>query len=400
MSNWVAKILATLLNFAIVIVLSRNLGAEGRGICAFYTVVIALALVINEMAAGSTVVFLQRNYSWRQMRQVAIGWSLLASTVVAFLFFAFGKFDETEAFYVWTACILNATVTIQYNILLGKQKYLVFNALTVTSPAICLALLVASALMGQNSPLRYLHIINLANLVNLVIGYLFLIKAYPEDKPFQKIREVIRATFASGTINQLGHLAGLLNSRYIYLLFAATTLGVFTNAQSIAESMLLIPGSLGQIYYAQNASKGDGGRTGARKAFLYFMRINIGFMLLGILVLIVLPPELYQFIFGPTFFGVKQYLIITGLIAAVYSVFLLISYWQSAQGLFIKNLRALIAGSIVNGIGILILWLTGNLEIMTTLYVMLAANAMVTLFALRQFTMQQQKTTPSAANHF
>ncbi len=391
MNNWVAKIAATLLNFGTVIALSRNLGAEGRGICAFYVVIFAFILVINELAAGSTIVYLQKNYSWKQMRLVAAMWSFAASGIVTTGFFFFGYFGYTEWALIWIICVVNALVTIQYNILLGKQKYVVFNLLAVLTPATVLVLFALSALLKQGSPLRYLQVILIANLISFFIGYFYLLTKGEDGAPGKPIREVITVAFSSGLINQAGHMLSILNSRYIYLIFAATALGVYTNAQSLAESMLLIPGSLGQIYYSQHADHPAGSHQKANRSFLFFLKVNTGIMLLGLLAILLIPAQFYQWIFGPGFIGVKSFLLLTGVISAAYSVFLIISYWQSAQGLFINNLKASVTGIFVNIAGIAILWTTGNLTIFNTLWVMLAATITVSVFALNQFRIQRNR---------
>jgi O-antigen/teichoic acid export membrane protein len=87
-------------------------------------------------------------------------------------------------------------------------------------------------------------------------------------------------------------------------------------------------------------------------------------LLLAICFLIQLfPGNLYTWIFGPQFEGVKSFLAVLAFGSLFYSIFLLTSYWHSALGKFKNNLVAGLGGLIINVLGILLLQITKQLTL-------------------------------------
>jgi O-antigen/teichoic acid export membrane protein len=383
LKSWVAKMAATVLNFGTVIVLSRNLGAGERGTCAFYTVVIAFALVFNELAAGSTAIYLQKHVHWKQIRRLAAAWSWLASGLLCTIFWWLNKIGTTELLLLWNVSFLNGVVTIQYNILLGNKKYLIYNVLSVLTPFLILASMVALALLRLSAPLMYLVVVNGAVAVALLAGWLALRQLPEYDHPWMPWLQVARRAFGSGLVNQAGHVVSILNNRYIYYILPAASLGVFTNALSLAEAALLIPGSMGQIYYSQaaNTSGGFQRQGSAERAFRRLMLANLFLILLVVAAVFAVPGGFYTWMFGPQFTGVKTYLSVLVIGALFYSFFLLTSYWQSARGHFHYNLLAGAAGLISNAAGLAWLWYTDQLLLDRIAWLMSGSYGVVALVA-------------------
>lgn len=353
LKSWVAKMIATILNFGTVVVLSRNLGSGERGICAFYTVVIAMCLVFNELAAGSTTVYLQRSVSWKQIRLLASIWSIIASGILTLAVWLLGKIGWQEWLLLWCVSWLNGVVTIQYNILLGFKKYLIYNCLSILTPFIVLASMVALALTRNSSPFNYLLVITLGVSLSLLVARFFL-KDCEDANSKLPWRLVVSKSFGTGLINQAGHVVSMLNSRYMYYLLPAAGLGVFTNSLSLAEAMLLVPSSMGQIYYTQAVGENQKSiQTG--NGFFRLLAINTVVMLAICFLIQVLPGSLYTWVFGPQFEGVKSFLVVLVFGSLFYSIFLLTSYWHSSLGKFKNNLVAGSGGLIINILGILFL---------------------------------------------
>jgi O-antigen/teichoic acid export membrane protein len=380
LKSWVAKMVATILNFGTVIVLSRNLGSGERGICAFYTVVIAMCLVFNELAAGSTTVYLQRSTSWKQIRSLAASWSFIASGLLTMIVWLAGKTGWQEWLALWLVSWLNGVVTIQYNILLGFKKYLIYNVLSVLTPFVVLTSMVLLALTRHSSPFNYLLVITAGVSLSLLAGAYFL-RDCEDVQPRLPWAAVARKSFGTGLINQAGHVVSMLNSRYMYYLFPAASLGVFTNSLSLAEAMLLVPGSMGQIYYTQAVGESKKS-THLGNGFVRLLAINIALMLAICLLIQLFPGSLYTWVFGPQFEGVKSFLRVLALGSLFYSIYLLTSYWHSAQGNFKHNLLAGAGGLVINGLGIMMLQLTERLTLPNVAVLTVFASLTISLLAI------------------
>jgi O-antigen/teichoic acid export membrane protein len=291
---------------------------------------------------------------------------------------------------LWFISAANGMVTIQYNILLGHRKYLTYNILSVLTPFIILASLVVLVLLKRSGPFHYLLVIGAAVMVALAGGYWALnrLPASPLEK--QPWWEVIKKSFGSGFLNQAGHVISIINSRYVFYLLPAVSLGVFTNALSLAESMLLVPGSMGQIYYSQAAANqsSKGNQQGNNAIFKRFLLISLGIMLLGIMVIWAVPDAFYTWLFGPQFAGVKPYLLILSSGMFLYSIYLLVSYFQSAAGKFERNVVAGLAGLFINVVGVFSLYFSNLLTLTNIVYLMAAAYGCTAFVAFWQYRKQ------------
>lgn len=387
LKSWVAKMIATILNFGTVIVLSRNLGSGERGVCAFYTVVIAMCLVFNELAAGSTTVYLQRSVSWKQIRLLASFWSFFASGLLTMAVWLVGKIGWQEWMVLWLVSWLNGVVTIQYNILLGFKKYLVYNVLSILTPSIVLASMVVLALTKHSSPFNYLLVITVGVSISLLAAGTCL-KDCEEAKARLPWKMVASRAFGTGLINQAGHVVSMLNSRYMYYLLPAAGLGVFTNSLSLAEAMLLVPGSMGQIYYTQAVGEAKkAGQPGS--GFFRLLAINVALMLAICFLVQLFPGNLYTWVFGPQFEGVKSFLVVLSFGSLFYSIYLLTSYWHSALGKFKNNLLAGLGGLIINALGVLCLQVTKQLTLPNV--ALLTVIASFTISALAIFLYRKER---------
>jgi O-antigen/teichoic acid export membrane protein len=387
LKNWVAKMLASLLNFGTVILLSRNLGAENRGICFFYTVVIAFCLVFNELAAGSTVVYLQQTIRWRQIRKVAALWSLMASGVVCVALWLAGRFRWDVMVLLWLISAANGVVTLQYNVLLSNRKYVIYNILSVVTPTVILISMLVLVFIKMSSPFHYLLSIGAAVGVALVGSYWALRNSHDAHLPLHNWSTIIKKSFGTGALNQAGHVVSIFNNRYVFYLFPAAALGVFSNALSLAEAMLLVPGSMGQIFYSQVVSAGPhhASSTAYRKIFIRFWGLSSLLMALGLVFVWLVPGGFYTWLFGPQFGGVKPFLLVLAWGMFGYNSYLLISYWQSAAGKFERNLFAGLAGLLVNMVGLVWLYWAGRLVLQNVVVVMCLAYLAMALAAIFQY---------------
>ena len=346
--NGLSKLAAASFNFAVVVILSRGLGAEARGQCGWYLVVIALVLVLSEVLAGSAVVFLMQHFAWQQIRRLHAFWSLAVSLAVSAGCLALGKLHPPEAAWIVLAAWLNALWVHQQHILLGLGKNVKFLWLQFIAPAFILTGVWIIVQMRLSGALAYLWALSAGWGLGVLWG-LYWLPLWPvkQRQNYQSWCLVFKSAVKYGAVNQVAHGFGILNNRLAYYLLPATLLGVYSNALALAEAMLLLPGSLGQIMYAQIARMPQShDKLGVlRQAFW----VNASLMLLGACLVFLIPDALYTWLFGPDFAGVKTYLMPLGLAMVLYSTYLILSYYHSAQGLFKLNIWPLLGGLLASG---------------------------------------------------
>jgi len=137
-------------------------------------------------------------------------------------------------------------------------------------------------------------------------------------------------------------------------------LGVYANAVSLTEALLLLPTSTGQIMYSSLVHHNDG--SSQKKIVFRNIRMVAMLVLAGAAIMFLIPDTLYSAIFGSAFKGVSTYvdLLVPG--AVFYSIYLVSTYSFSARGLFVNNVIAALAGLAANAAGCLAGYWAGELS--------------------------------------
>jgi O-antigen/teichoic acid export membrane protein len=337
-----SKLLVALVNFAVIILLSQQLGDAGKGRCSLYLLIFSIALTISECISGSTIAYLVGKFSHRQLLLLFYGWSGGAAVLVGLIFSFTGKLTGTEVGWVVLLNWLNAVLTVHQQLALGKQKLGLFNALNVGQAFLTIMAIWLLFSSYQPTPLIYLQALSIAWLLLAIAGFL-LTYLLPDKVPFAGWQKLARAGLALGTANQGGIFMQLINSRVAYLLLPVAATGVYSNAVSLCEACLLINSSIGTVQYSRIVSLAAGTESVevARRQQVQLTQqcfwVNAVLMLVALLILACLPGAFYGWLFGPAFTQVVRplRLLLPGIY--FYSCFIIFTYFFSGTGRFIVN---------------------------------------------------------------
>lgn len=339
------KLSSAVLSFLLIIAISQWLGAEDRGYCGFYLVVVSSILVISDFAGGAASAFLLQTYSAAAMHRFQMIWSVWPSVVVPIIFVFTRQIGFQEGFILMIAGWLHAGWSMQQYLWLGLKKFRMFNFFIMAAPTLSLLFFAGLWSSGLQDKMTYLLAITLSWGFCFALSSCFFWRSSiysglgMEAGGYKKV-------MGAGGINQLVHVVGLVNSRLMFFILPAGILGIYANALTLAEASFMVSGSLGQVVYSLTAS--PNGEDYKNKVLRVGWWGNLLLMLAGCLVLLVAPDSLFQSVFGSSFAGMGYFLklLIGGMF--LYSQFLLLSYWQSAHGRFVNNFRAILAGFLVN----------------------------------------------------
>lgn len=351
----VSRLMAAALSFGIVIQISRLLGPEERGLCSLYVLIVSIAVVIGEMAGGSASVFLLKRYNPHFLQKLQWVWAVVPSIGVPLIFYGFKAINLQELFIIMAACWANCAFTLQQHVLLGMQKFWVLNLLHLVNPGLTLLLFWGLA-QWETSKYSFYFSTLISWLSIFVTGYIIIQFRYKKEYlGHQPFRLDLYEIFKAGTINQLGHLVSLFNTRLLFFILPAVQLGVWSNTLSIAEGLFLIAGSLGQTLYSKIV--GDKENVGQQKKWFHMALVsNLVLTFLASFMVYMVPDSVWIYLFGKGFGGISDLFstLFWGIIFQ--SIFLLLTYRLSASGLFNKNLYALLWGSGANlGITLMLL---------------------------------------------
>ena len=129
--TFITRFITAILNFLSVIIISRFLGPAERGVCGWYIVIVATTLVFSELVSGPAAGFLLRKYEEWMVRKLSYAWAVIPVLMINSFFFLIGKVSWQEWGLLTVICWLNAANTIHLHLLLARQRFFFFNALTI-----------------------------------------------------------------------------------------------------------------------------------------------------------------------------------------------------------------------------------------------------------------------------
>ena len=126
-STIVSRYWAAALNFAIIIINAKLLGAEGVGRIGIILASVNLAVMLNSMFCGSTIVYFMQQYTMRRIMFPSYLWIMFVSAVSSFVMMWLGMIPSEYTIVVYILTLLNSLVAANSRFLLGKDNVKAFN---------------------------------------------------------------------------------------------------------------------------------------------------------------------------------------------------------------------------------------------------------------------------------
>jgi O-antigen/teichoic acid export membrane protein len=342
-----------ILNLLIAIVISQFLGAAGKGSQGLIVTTIAFILVFANIIGGATLVYLTPRYPASGLMLPSYLWSLIIGGIsYAFLLFV----PLVEDRYITDICllaVLNSFMTINSSMLVGKEKISSSNLVNLLVPLVTIImLLILFTGPGEKDIRSYIIALYAA------YGFSFLISLIYVRKFFGKISKVtitiyskvIKDLFRFGFLNQIAHITQMMSFRLSYYLLdyfhGEATVGIYSNAISITESIWLISKSISLVQYSRIANTDD--RSYAASITIRLIKASVIISALLLVPLLIFPVSFYLFIFGEGFEGVKPVIWYLSPGVLIYSISILTGHYFSGLGKYNVNAAVSSLGLIVS----------------------------------------------------
>ena len=344
------KITAAVINFLIAVLLSQVLGDTGKGTQALLLATITFILIFSEIICGASIIYLAPRHSFKKILVASTVWAAFIAVVMGF---AIRLFYPTLApdlvAHVAILSFISSLSNINFRFLVGKEEIKKANYNTLLQPVLMILTLIVYYLLLKKSDIYgYLIGLYIAYGGTFLLGIWMLRKEYANlrhDKD-NDYRVVLKDLFKYGFLNQTGHFVQFFNLRLSYYLLDkyihVGRVGVFSNAVSLAEAIWIISSSIALVQYARIANADD--RTYAQKLTLDLSKICLVVSALAIIVLCLLPPAVYTFVFGPEFGEMAGIIRILAPGILFYCIFLILGHYYSGIGRYQMNTFAALCG--------------------------------------------------------
>lgn len=301
-----AKVAVAFVGLITVILTSKYLGAEGRGIVSLFTSSVALLQLFCDFGCSSVLINLSYRINQRRLWLTALSWVTLVC-LVSYIFaccFSHIRF----IFWVPVAAFLFSLVNIHSLLLMGNLKVTRRNIILVLQPVLVLLFfLLLYFVFGLNLeafPVAFIA----ALVISAMVSYLFIYKKIQKgdirsNEKFSFVREV----FTQGFWVQSGHAIQFLNYRinfFIIIFFMGNAaLGIYNNAIVIAEALWILGHSIGQIMHMKILNtKSDHEH---RKISNKMMLVNFSGTIVMLGILITIPTAFWEWLFSKEFSSIK-----------------------------------------------------------------------------------------------
>ncbi len=358
-STFSTKVITSLINLLIVVIISRTMGPEGKGEASLIVTTIALVMMLCNIVGGATLVYLVPRYNFFQLFLLSWLWTFISCAVVWFVYIeamgmncirsGTGKYWDD----IILLSILSSFLLVNITLLLGKERILSNNMISLLQSTLNLGVLVFMVYqMKEPNVSSYIQSLNISLSACTVISLLMIARHFTSFS-MNGFGALIKESFRLGFANQLGHVMQFLSLRISYYLLEGVNgneaVGVYSNGVSIVESIWLITNSIAIVQYARIANSDD--KTYSQQLTLKLTRFSSAVCILALAVMILLPPGFFMWLFGEGFGQVNEVIWVLAPGVLFYNTGLIIGHYFSGTGKYHVNTAGNFAGLMVTAIG-------------------------------------------------
>ncbi|HTA62016.1 MAG TPA: polysaccharide biosynthesis C-terminal domain-containing protein [Bacteroidia bacterium] len=306
-----SKGIISILNFFVVLITARYLGASGRGEISILFLNVTVILLFNDVIGGNALVYIipKKNPFSLLLPAVLVG--VITGVLLPFLFHLYFHFQTKELIYFILLALLSNISSISNVFLNGLQKIKQNNLASISqSIAIIGSLIIQFFFLNEISVFSFYRSLAFGYLVNLLISTFYL------KGSFKRVSFSWAESFSLmaryGLMVQAANIFQLLNYRFCYYVLDSANdlqsrknVGVFSTASSISEAVWVIMNGITLVQYVTLSNRDN--KELAINLTVKLAKISFALSVFALLVLTCLPTEMFTFLFGNDFAEIKTY---------------------------------------------------------------------------------------------
>jgi O-antigen/teichoic acid export membrane protein len=350
-STFIIKLIIAFSNLAIVIVLSREIGAEGKGEASLILATIAMLLLFCNIVGGASLPYFVPRYNTLLLFLLSNAWTIIVCAFAGLILFLGYLIPEQYIFHIVILSLISSFLATNQSILLGKERVMAFNYVSLLQVVLNLFFLFILLKFNAKDVWAYVWSYYVALIICFVISLILIFKDLTKTE-FLNIGETLKEMFKIGFNNQLAHVfkygSGRMGFYLIVYYSGNSSLGVFSNAVALVESVLIISNSYATILYPKVINSTNMAET-QRLTMLMFKQ-SFYLCLIALFVLIIIPSEFWVILFGKEFYGVQKIIVLLAPGILFYNAALIFGHYFSGVGKVWVNTVANFLGLAIAGI--------------------------------------------------
>jgi O-antigen/teichoic acid export membrane protein len=351
-NTFFTRVAVALMNLAVAIIISNVLGAEGRGLQGLILSTITIITLLTAIIGAGSITYFTPRLPQRYLMLAAYSWNIILLLIVLGSA-GIQDFISTDLFiHVGVLSFILSGSLIHSGILIGREKIIESNTVQLLSSILILvSISIMFFILKVEDIEAYVIALYIGYLLAFFISLLLLIK-HPGseiENPNISFKKAFVKFSGYGLLNQLDVIAQMLSFRFSYYLivsvYGARDVGVYSNAVSIIESLWLISRSLSMVQHARIVNTKE--KAVSKHLTLLFLKASSVAVLIACVILIVIPPDFYVFMFGKDFFEVKSVILTFLPGVLVFNASFIFSAFFSGLGKYQFNVYASVVGLFV-----------------------------------------------------
>lgn len=352
------RILNAIINLVILILLTRQVGSEGFGIIMIILIAITIIQLFVDLIAGSAIIYFS---SRTDVIKLIIPSYLWVGLVVLFSWavFSFLNIYFPEAYLlivpltyesdILLLALLNALMLTNYNLLLGKKRIKTYNIIfTIQIITLILILVYRMFVVGDHTIGAWIYAVYCAYGIGFVISTVAVFYKLG-NLSLIGISEITKKVLYFGLVTQLANMFHIGNKRisfyFLKMFTGLSAVGVYGAGTQLTEGLRLIGQSISLVQFSEISNKQD--HNFAVILTIKLMKFSVILTTLAVLVLLIIPTDVYSWIFGADFDNLKLVIIALSPGVIGLSINTLFSHYYSGIGRPLVSLWANIIGFIV-----------------------------------------------------
>lgn len=342
------KIIIAILNLAIVIMLSRYIGAAGKGEASLIVTSVAMILLFCNMVGGSSLVYFVPRYNILQLFILSNVWSVIVCGFAYLLLLNVPLIGSYAILHVVLLSLINSLLATNLTILLGKEKITAHNWISLFQALVNILILwFMFTGMTQPSVQSYIYSLYASMGFCLLVSSILVLPIIRNDNT-AKDAGLPKQLVKYGVYNQIGHVMKFMSFRCTYYMLSNYSgdiiLGIFSNGISLIESVFLISNSIATVLYPKVSNSTD--TVYAQKLSLQLTKFSIILCILALVPMMLLPSTFFVWLFGSEFANVHDVIILLAPGILFYNIALVLGHYFSGIGKYQVNTFANLIGLI------------------------------------------------------
>ena len=334
LSTALAKVINAVLTLVILLINTNSLGQEGLGTLGLVVLGITIILLFNNFIGGGALVYLVPRENLFKIIVPSYLWAILTSVFGAYMLSLFHLIPSEYTMHVLFLGLVHSLMTVNYNILIGKEKIRTFNIISVIQVVVIVSALAYFIYYQEiRDVVSYIYALFIGYFVSFILGVISIWPhiTFTNLKGFGKpIRQIIKY----GKFIQTANIIQMLNYRLSYYIIdffmGRAALGVYNVGVQLTEGVWLVGKSVAMVQYARISNAAD--ELYAKRITIKLTKFTFILTIIILGVLIVLPESFYGAVLGEEFMSVRMIIILLAAGILATSISMMFSHYFTGVG--------------------------------------------------------------------